>query len=160
MLAVVLAALTGCYEPPDFESGSGNASGPPPQFFEDTDGPSESCRVECGDDLGCDPGQSCLLTEQSGMICLPTGCVECFDQGASCSSDEFTCEFFECGPPDPDWSETCEEPCATHTDCGLEEACLSTADGLRCLSISCQSCFDAGQFCYYDTVTCVFSNCG
>jgi hypothetical protein len=121
-----------------------------------TDG---TCGSACVDATGCDAGQACLNGE-NGLVCLPPSCETCWAEGRSCSWSGVDCGFVECGEQDPNFSETCQQPCRSDVDCNAGEACLDSASGNVCLPPSCQGCWDGGQTCYSNSATCVFDMCG
>jgi hypothetical protein len=121
--------------------------------------PSGTCELPCVGDVDCDAGEACLTT-LDGHKCLPQECQGCFEAGSSCLSNAVTCEFGECGPVDPNFSDTCEEPCNSEVDCNAGEACLTLADvGNVCVPAECQSCFDGGQPCSWNGASCEFTAC-
>jgi hypothetical protein len=170
-------ALIGCYVPPTHDN-TGDGGGSPPVFIPgngsgdgdgdgdgvgdgdgDGDGQaSPTCRQPCTYDTDCTGTEACLSTSD-GLICLPFECTDCFEVGASCSSNASTCEFLECGTPDPDYSDTCQEPCADASDCNVGEDCLYSSNGWICLPPQCQSCWDDGLLCNPNQVTCDFISC-
>lgn len=131
---------------PDSDSGSGG-------------GPvSATCKQPCADDIDCDADQSCLSTS-SGLICLTQECQSCFDDARECQSDNGTCEFFACGAQDPNFSDTCSQPCQSAAECNVGEACLLSDNGSLCLPPLCQGCWDAGTSCLSSSATCEFFDC-
>lgn len=117
-----------------------------------------TCKELCADDLDCDAGQSCLSTA-NGLVCLPFECQSCFDDARDCQSDNDTCEFFACGAQDPNFSDTCSQPCQSAADCNVGETCLDSEGGPICLPPDCQLCWDSGLACQSSTATCEFFDC-
>lgn len=119
-----------------------------------------SCRLACGSDAQCDAGQLCLESD-SGRICLAAECTTCFDEIRTCFADD-ACVFTECGPQDPDFSDTCKQPCDVESGgpCNEGEVCTITGEGSVCLPPECQTqCFDGGTSCYAADGTCEFLGC-
>lgn len=142
----------------DDTTSSGPAStGSPPQ----TSGPAEpqTCGERCVSRIDCSIGEACLTTTE-GEECLAEECAACFAEGRSCSQSA-ACGFSECGPVNPDFSDTCTDPCTSAADCSAGEACLELLElGMVCVPSGCQGCFDIEQGCTWETTTCAFTGCG
>jgi hypothetical protein len=113
---------------------------------------------DCSAGYGCVDGQ-----------CQPY-CVMNYDSCSSYFGYQYSCSMFStdvdaAGAPigycaSSQQTAECGDPCNYETICPVGAACIDTIEnGMICMAADCQSCFNNGQSCNWNTVSCTLNYC-